>query len=63
MWNSAQLPFSAKQQSTCDCHKGIQRILHGRAGIRILSSSAESISHSFAELTRERYFQLESERK
>ena len=31
--------------------------LHGRLGIRILSSSAESISHSFASLTRERYLQ------
>ena len=28
-------------------------------GIRILSSRAESISHSFASLTRERYFQHE----
>ena len=28
-------------------------ILHGRAGIRFLSSSAASISHSFASLTRE----------
>ena len=35
----------------------INRTLHGRLGIRILSSRAESISHSFAELTRERYFQ------
>ena len=35
----------------------INRTLHGRLGIRILSSSAESISHSFASLTRERYFQ------
>ena len=33
------------------------RTLHGRLGIRILSSCAESISHSFASLTRERYFQ------
>ena len=32
------------------------RTLHGHLGIRILSSSAESISHSFALLTRERYF-------
>ena len=31
--------------------------MHGRLGIRILSSRAESISHSFASLTRERYFQ------
>ena len=35
----------------------IKRILHGRTGIRILSSSAESISHEWARLTRERYFQ------
>ena len=31
----------------------IWKILHGRLGIRILSSSAESISHSFAAPTRE----------
>ena len=31
----------------------------GRLGIRILSSRAESICHSFASLTRERYFQHE----
>ena len=37
----------------------INRTLHGRLGIRILSSRAESISHSFASLTRERYFQHE----
>ena len=35
----------------------INRTLHGRLGIRILSSRAESISHSFASLTLERYFQ------
>ena len=35
----------------------INRTLHGRLGIRILSSSAETISHSLASLTRERYFQ------
>ena len=35
----------------------INRTLHGRLGKRILSSRAESISHSFASLTRERYFQ------
>ena len=35
----------------------INRTLHGRLGIRILSSSAESISHLFASLTRERYLQ------
>ena len=35
----------------------INRTIHGRLGIRILSSRAESISHSFASLTRERYFQ------
>ena len=35
----------------------INRTLHGRLGIRILSSSAESISQSFASLARERYFQ------
>ena len=34
----------------------INRTLHGRLRIRILSSRAESISHSFASLTRERYF-------
>ena len=37
----------------------INRTLHGRLGIQILSSRAESISHSFASLTRERYFQHE----
>ena len=35
----------------------INRTLHRRLGIPILSSRAESISHSFAALTRERYFQ------
>ena len=35
----------------------INRTLHGRLGIRILSSRAESISYSFTSLTRERYFQ------
>ena len=35
----------------------INRTLHGRSGIQILSSRAESISPSFASLTRERYFQ------
>ena len=35
----------------------INRTLHGRLGIRILSSGAEGISHSFASLTHERYFQ------
>ena len=35
----------------------IKRTLHGRLGIWILSSRAESISHSFALLTLERYFQ------
>ena len=35
----------------------INRTLHGRLGIRILSSRAESLFHSFALLTRERYFQ------
>ena len=35
----------------------INTTLHGRLGIQILSSRAESISHSFAPLTRERYFQ------
>ena len=34
----------------------INRTLRGRLGIRILSSRAESISHSFVSLTRERYF-------
>ena len=37
----------------------INRTLNVPLGIRILSSSAESISHSFASLTRERYFQPE----
>ena len=37
----------------------INRTLRGRLGIRILSSGAESNSHSFASLTRERYFQHE----
>ena len=31
--------------------------LHDRAGIRVLSSRAESISHSFVALIRERYSQ------
>ena len=35
----------------------INRTLHGCLGIEILSSRAESISHSFAALTREKYFQ------
>ena len=39
----------------------IKRTLHGRLGIRVLSSSAESISHEWASLTweimNERYFQ------
>ena len=35
----------------------INRTLHGRLGIRILSSRAERTSHSFASLTRGRYFQ------
>ena len=34
----------------------IDGTLHGRLGILILSSRAESISHSFASLTRDRYF-------
>ena len=37
----------------------INRTLHGHLGIRILSSCAESISHLFASLTRERYLALE----
>ena len=36
-----------------------QTTLHSRLRIRILSSRAESISHSFASLTRDRYFQHE----
>ena len=32
----------------------INRTLHGHLGIRILSSGAESISHSFSSLTLER---------
>ena len=35
----------------------INRTLHGRLRIRILSSRTEGISHSFASLTSERYFQ------
>ena len=35
----------------------INRTSHGRLGIRILSTSAESTSHARAKLTRERYFQ------
>ena len=35
----------------------INRKLHGRLGIRISSSRAESIPHSFASLTHERCFQ------
>ena len=35
----------------------INRTLHGCLGIRILLSCAERISHLFASLTRERYFQ------
>ena len=35
----------------------MHRTLHDRLGIRILSSRAERISHSFASLTRARYFQ------
>ena len=35
----------------------INRALHGRLEIRILSTRAESVSHSFASLTHERYFQ------
>ena len=34
----------------------INRTLHGRLGIRILSPRAKSISHSFSLLIRERYF-------
>ena len=37
----------------------ISRTLHGRFGIRILSSSAESISHEWAKRTSKRYFQYE----
>ena len=57
--------FIISKMSKTSCFKSehfiniyiINRTLHGRFGIRILSSSAESISHSFASLTRERYFQ------
>ena len=35
------------------------RILHGRVGIRILSSRAENISHEWAKRTSKRYFQHE----
>ena len=41
----------------------VNRTLHGRLGIRILSSRVESISHSFASLTRKRYFQQALEDK
>ena len=37
----------------------INRTLHDRLGIRILSSSAESISHEWAKRTSEKYFQHE----
>ena len=38
----------------------INRTLHGRLGIRILSCRAGSISHSFASLTHERYLPQQS---
>ena len=57
--------FIISKQHKTSCFKSrhfiniyiINRTLHGRLGIRILSSRAESISHSFASLTRERYLQ------
>ena len=57
--------FIISKMSKTSCFKSrhfiniyiINRPLHGRLGIPILSSTAESISHSFASLTRERYFQ------
>ena len=57
--------FIISKMSKTSCFKSghciniyiINRILHGRLEIRILPSRAESISHSFASLTRERYFQ------
>ena len=59
--------FIISKMSKTSCFKSrhfiniyiINRTLHGRLGIRVLSSRAESISHSFASLTRERYFQHE----
>ena len=39
------------------CIYKINRTLHGRLGIRILSSHAERISYSFASLNCKRYFQ------
>ena len=55
--------FENEFQKSCVLYRNfisiykINRKLHGRLGIRILSSRAESISHLFALLTRERYFQ------
>ena len=58
--------FEIKKKSCLLCRNfisiyKIKRTLHGRLGIRILSSSAESISHEWASLTwemmNERYFQ------
>ena len=39
--------------------KCIEKTGGGRAGVRVLSSRADGISHSFASLNRERYFQHE----
>ena len=57
----SQLQESLNKESCVLCRNFISiyiinRTFHGRLGIRILSSRAESISHSFASLTRERYF-------
>ena len=41
----------------------INRTLHGRLGIRILSSRAESISHSFVALIRARFSALEDKNR
>ena len=49
-----------KEEKRSDKKMGREnRTLHCRLGIRILSSSAESISHEWAKRTSERYFQRE----
>ena len=60
MISQLQESFELKKRVLCGNFISIyiiNRTFHGRLGIRILSSRAESISHSFASLTRERYFQ------
>ena len=63
MLNCTILPFRKWIKKSCVLCRNfisiykITRTLHGRLGTRILSSRAERISHSFASLTRERYFQ------